>query len=168
MGFFSGVSGVEQNKFSSNGDYFQDGKYLVQINKLEARNKRATGQPMAIVEGYVVEVLNSTGNSNTEGAKVTWFNDLSRKPDGDLTEVGKRGMSRVKTFIAELLGGDTQGVKDGDITEEVCEQLFGATEGFTGEETKGSMLVAEAKTTVSSKTGKPFTNVYWSYAPESD
>ena len=161
MGFFTGVSGVERQKTKSKGEYFQDGKYLVEINKLEARNKRANGQPIAIVEGYIVEVLNATGHSNTEGDKVAWFNDLSRKPDGDLTDIGYRGMSRLKTFIAELLGGDANGVTDKDITEEVCEQLFGAAEGFTGEETKGVRLVAEAKTTVSSSTNKPFTNVYW-------
>jgi hypothetical protein len=161
MGFFTGVSGVARNQTNSKGEYFQDGKYLVEINKLEARNKRADGQPIAIVEGYIVEVLNSTGHSNIEGDKVTWFNDLGRKPDGGFTDGGKRGMARLKTFIAELLGGDNAGVDDSDITEEVCEQLFGAAEGFTGEETKGVRLVAEAKTTVSNKSGKPFTNVYW-------
>jgi len=161
MGFFTGVNGVERQKTNSQGEYFQDGKYLVEISKLEARNKRADGQPIAIVEGYVLEVLNSTGRSNPEGTKVTWFNDLGRKPDGEFTDGGKRGMSRLKTFIAELLGGDTAGVTDADITEEVCEQLFGAADGFTGEETKGVKLIAEAKTTVSSKSGKPFTNVYW-------
>ena len=161
MGFFTGVSGVQRNQSNSKGEYFQDGKYLVEINKLEARNKRADGQPIAIVEGYVIEVLNDTGKSNTTGDKVTWFNDLSRRPDGEFTDMGKRGMGRIKTFIAELLGGDSAGVKDGDITEEVCEQLFGAVEGYTGEETKGVRLVAEARTTVSNTSGKPFTNVYW-------
>jgi len=161
MGFFTGVSGVQRNQSNSKGEYFQDGKYLVEINKLEARNKRENGQPIAIVEAYVVEVLTPQGGSNAEGDKVAWFNDLGRKPDGEFTDGGKRGMSRLKTFIAELLGGDTEGVTDADITEEVCEQLFGAAEGFTGEETKGVRLVAEAKTTVSSKSGKPFTNVYW-------
>ena len=138
----------------------------MEINKLEARNKRADGQPIAIVEGYVIEVLNGHDGSNIEGDKVTWFNDLSRKPGADgevgpLTDRGERGLSRIKTFIAELLGGDEAGVKDGDITEEVCEQLFGSIEGYTGEETKGVRLVAEAKTTVSNTSGKPFTNVYW-------
>jgi len=161
MGFFTGVSGVARNQTNSKGEYFQDGKYLVEINKLEARNKRADGQPIAIVEGYVIEVLNNTGTSNVEGDKVAWFNDIGRKPDGEFTDGGKRGIARLKTFIAELLGGDNAGVDDADITEEVCEQLFGAAEGFTGEETKGVRLVAEAKTTVSSKSGKPFTNVYW-------
>ena len=161
MGFFTGVSGVERNQTNSKGEYFQDGEYVVVINKLEARHKRADGQPIAIVEGYIEEVLHSTGRSNRAGDKVTWFNDLGRKPDGDFTDSGKRGMSRLKTFIAELLGGDKEGVTDSDITEEVCEQLFGAAEGFTGEETKGVRLIAEAKTTVSTKSGKPFTNVYW-------
>ncbi len=161
MGFFTGVSEVARNQSNSKGSYFQDGKYLVEISKLEARNKRADGQPVAIVEGYIVEVLNETGRSNVAGDKVAWFNDLGRRPDGEFTDGGKRGMSRLKTFIAELLGGDAEGVTDADITEEVCEQLFGAAEGFTGEETKGVRLVAEAKTTVSAKSGKPFTNVYW-------
>lgn len=161
MGFFTGVKKVERQKSKSKGEYFQDGEYIVQINKLEARNKRDNGQPIAIVEGYVMEVLHSTGSSNSEGDKVAWFNDLGRKPDGEFTDGGKRGMSRLKSFIAELLGGDANGVTDADITEEVCDQLFGASEGFTGEETKGVLLVAEAKTTVSSKSGKPFTNVYW-------
>ena len=75
-------------------------------------------------------------------------------------------MSRIKAFIAELLGGDSEGVKDNDITEEVCEQLFGALEGFTGEETKGVRLIAEARTTVSTTSNKPFTNVYWSAVTE--
>ncbi len=165
MGFFSGVNGVSRNRTNSKGSYFKDGKYLVEIHKLEARNKRDSGQPIAIVEGYIVEVLNGNHNSNAEGEKVAWFNDLSRKPNEELTDIGKRGMSRVKTFIAELLGGDAQGVTDDDITEEVCEQLFGAIEGYTGEETKGVRLVAEAKTTVSSNTNKPFTNVYWRAVP---
>lgn len=167
MGFFTGVSGVERTRTSNKGEYFQDGKYLVEINKLEAKNKRDDGQPIAIVEGYVVEVLHSTGNSNREGDKVAWFNDLGRKPDGELTDSGKRGMSRLKSFIAELLGGDAEGVTDAHITEEVCEQLFGAADGFTGEETKGVRLIAEAKTTVSAKSGKPFTNVYWRTIPNS-
>ena len=161
MGFFTGVSGVERNQTNSKGEYFQDGEYLVEISKLEARNKRADGQPIAIVEAYVVEVLRETGRSNRTGDKVTWFNDLGRRPDGEFTDIGKRGMSRIKSFIRELLGGDAEDVSDADITEEVCEQLFGAAEGFTGEETKGVRLVAEAKTTVSNKSGKPFTNVYW-------
>jgi len=161
MGFFTGVSGVEVNQSSNKGEYIQDGEYLIEINKLEARHKRTDGQPIAIVEGYVVEVLRGSASSNKEGDKVAWFNDLGRKPDGELTDSGKRGMSRLKTFIAELLGGNTEGVQDSDITEEVCEQLFGAADGYTGEETKGVKLVASAKTTVSSKSGKPFTNVYW-------
>ena len=52
-------------------------------------------------------------------------------------------------------------VEDEDITEKICEQLFGVAKGFTGEETKGQRLIAEAKTTVSPTTNKPFTNVYW-------
>tara|TARA_Y100000361_G_scaffold154111_1_gene178195 strand:- start:338 stop:841 length:504 start_codon:yes stop_codon:yes gene_type:complete len=167
MGFFTGVSGVARSRTNSRGKFFKDGKYLVEINKLQAFNKRDTGQPMAIVEGYIVEVLNEVPNtSNTEGEKVSWFNSLSRKPDGDLTQEGQRGMSRIKAFIAELLGGDSEGVKDNDITEEVCEQLFGALEGFTGEETKGVRLIAEARTTVSTTSNKPFTNVYWSAVTE--
>lgn len=161
MGFFTGVSGVERTTSNTKGSYFQDGQYLVEINKLEAKNKRDDGQPIAIVEAYIVEVLRSTGSSNREGDKVAWFNDLGRKPDGEFTDSGKRGMSRLKSFIAELLGGDAEGVTDAHITEDVCEQLFGAADGFTGEETKGVRLIAEATTTVSTKSGKPFTNVYW-------
>tara|TARA_Y100000361_G_C11159838_1_gene346494 strand:- start:1672 stop:2178 length:507 start_codon:yes stop_codon:yes gene_type:complete len=161
MGFFSGISGVQRNNNSVKGNWFKDGRYLVEISRLEAKNKRDSGQPIAIVEGYIVEVLSGDTESNTEGDKVAWFNDLSRKPDNNLTDVGKRGMSRVKTFIAELLGGDSAGVTDNDITEDICEQLFGAVDGYTGEETKGVRLIATAKTTISEKTQKPFTNVYW-------
>ncbi len=164
MGFFTGVSGITRDNSGAKSDWFRDGKYLVEINKLEARNKRADGQPIAIVEAYIVEVLVGTNSSNAEGDKVAWFNDLSRKPDNELTESGARGLKRIKTFIAELLGGDSKGVKDEDITEEVCDQLFGAADGYTGEETKGVRMVAEARTKVSSSSNKPFTSVYWSSA----
>ena len=58
MGFFTGVSGIARSRTNSRGKFFKDGKYLVEINKLQAFNKRDTGQHMAIVEGYIVEVLN--------------------------------------------------------------------------------------------------------------
>jgi hypothetical protein len=163
MGFFSGIETTEKQRTINNSksEWFKDGRYLVEIVKLEAKNKRDSGQPIAIVEGYIVEVLSAGNDSNAEGDRVAWFNDLSRKPNNELTDMGKRGMSRIKTFIAELLGGDSAGVKDADITEQICEQLFGAADGFTGEETRGVRLVATAKTTVSSTSQKPFTNVYW-------
>lgn len=163
MGIFNNIGNVKAGGSNARGEYFRDGRYVVTIHRCITKNRREDDQPIAIVEGYVKEVLVGQENSHAVGAKVAWFNKLSTKRNGELTDQGKMGMERIKGFLAEALGGAANGVSDEDITEEVAERVFSepGEDGQPGTGLQGLTMIAEARTKTSQKSGKAYTNVYW-------
>ena len=119
---------------------------------------RKDGQPGLIIESKIEEVLRETPESNTVGQKTVTMYKLARMPDGNLTQTGEINLERVKGFFAQALGG----VEDAHVTEEIVGKLTAGA----GDALKGVQLQADVKTKVSSKTGTPFTHVYWRFVSE--
>tara|TARA_Y100000114_G_scaffold156722_1_gene184947 strand:- start:67 stop:624 length:558 start_codon:yes stop_codon:yes gene_type:complete len=88
--------------------------YLFEITGAKAFVSRK-GHDSVVWEFKVVEAEQTGDMSpNRIGAKVRSFYKLERDRDGDLNEDGERWMGRLKTLMANILGGDSRVGPDGE------------------------------------------------------
>lgn len=159
---FAGIEDTEREG-AQKGEWFRDGDYIVEVQKFlafESENPDTEGDPIVIVEGKILEVVNDLGNSNQAGRTTSWFNSPTRNSKGKLSQKGEYAMGRIKNFAAAALGG----VPDEAITADVVLGLTAADAKAgvgPGEALAGIRLLAIARTKTSKKSGKDFTTVTW-------
>ena len=141
---------------SKRPDYILPGSYLLDIITAKAFVSRKKHDSV-VVEFRVIaaeEMLNTDGTSqgktNKVGGRVKAFFSLERDRDGELNEDGARWMSRLKTLLSVVLGGedrvDDDGepdpVTDDDVTPLIAASIIKGTELKVGTLTPEKALAA--------------------------
>lgn len=101
-------AGIEDIEVEEKRKYFQDGTYLVQVDKFvafESTNPDHEGRPQTATEFTILEVLDEQEGSNKVGEEIVWHNHLDRNHKNQLTSKAKQNLSRLKAFAAAALGG---------------------------------------------------------------
>jgi hypothetical protein len=211
ISIFSGINNVSIT--GSRPENIKEGEYVLTIASAKAFVTRKDKD--AVVFEFSVEDAEQTGDAkpNRVGSKVRAFFPLARDRSNALTEDGERWMGRLKTLIANILGGEDRVDADGEpspVTDDEVDGLIAASivkgteykvANITDEtkrkalmfevatksskdggldlseddatafieegrlnfaDVRGLRLRCAAKVSVSSTTGKAFTNLYWS------
>ncbi len=115
----------------------RDGDYVFTVDAAKAFVSRA-GHDSVVFE-FLVEGAETTKEDvrpNRVGSKVRAFFPLYRDRDNELTQDGERWMSRLKTLLAQVLGGeervDAEGnespVMDEEVTPRIAASIIKGTE----------------------------------------
>lgn len=169
MGIFSQSKDIQVQ--GTRNPYPRSGFYLVELNRHSFNpSSRKDKQPLAIVEYKILDVLEDfAGSAQPAGTHVSWFSKLEVDRTGELTDIGKLNMARLKSYVRELLGGDNAGVSENDVTPEAIASAFGqavddgkesAIEGWDGTEVSGLQLTLRVVEGTSDR-GAKYTNMYF-------
>lgn len=164
-------AGIEDIEVEVKRGYFQDGTYLVQVDKFvafESTNPDHEGRPQTATEFTILEVLDEKDGSNKVGDEIVWHNHLDRNRKNELTSKAKQNLSRLKAFAAAALGG----VALEDVT---AGMILGLTEGDDGDEPEygpgealvGTKLVVEYHLKTA-KSGAFWPVFSWQYAGDEE
>ena len=113
MSIFSGINNVSIT--GSRPQNLREGEYVLGITSSKAFISRK-GHDSVVFEFRVHDAA-KTGNDapNTKGSIVRAFFKLERDRDGNLNEDGLRWMGRLKTLLANILGGEDRVDADGEL-----------------------------------------------------
>lgn len=121
----------------SRPENIRDGEYVFVVDAAKAFVSRA-GHDSVVIEFTVdsAEATDDDKRPNRVGSRVRSFYPLYRDRDNDLTQDGERWMSRLKTFLANVLGGeervDAEGepapVTDEEVTPFIAASIIKGTE----------------------------------------
>jgi len=111
MGIFSGIGGVSIS--GNRADNIRDGEYLFTLDSAKAFVTRNDTDAVLLI--FKVEEAEATSDvrPNRVGSKVRAFFPLDKTRAGKLTENGERWMGRLKTVLANILGGEDRVDEDG-------------------------------------------------------
>lgn len=155
MGRFSGLANISTNR---GGIYFEPGEYVVALGQIK------------VIDGYTgtsfvveTEVKESTNPTRGPGSTPSTAINISDPKRRDM------GLADVKAFSAAVLGindpdgynetprpGETQEAANDRFWEEAIEALASPQQPA-----KGMLMRVSAQQTVSQKTGKAFTRLFW-------
>ena len=131
MGIFSGINTVAMG--GSRPENFRAGRYNVTVAAAKAfvtrKDKDAVVIEFRISDAESLPEQPEGIKPNRVNSRVRAFYSLSRKRSGELDEDGERWMERLKTLLANILGGDER-VVDGDlqpVTDEDITPLIAAS-----------------------------------------
>ena len=144
MGIFSGIAAAPAP--SGSGNYFAEGKYLVEVRRFAAGTSAKGDGDFVVAEVVVLEQIVPYEDSNSVGESISWIAMKKHAPF----------LSNVKGFLAAAL---ECGV--GDVSEDMADK---ATAG-DGTALAGVRMVAEVHT-IKTKRNNDFTKVSWFSAPE--
>ena len=128
MSFFSGINKV--NIGTGRPENIREGEYVLSVSGAKAFVSRK-GHDSVVVE-FRVSDASKTGDfsPNRQGSMVRAFFKLERDRHGDLNEDGMRWMARLKTLLANILGGDERVDENGEfapVTDEEVTPLIAAS-----------------------------------------
>ena len=144
----------------SRPENIRDGEYVFSIDTCKAFVSRA-GHDSVVIEFTVDEAIETADDGtrpNRVGSRVRSFYPLYRDRDNELTQDGERWMSRLKTFLANVLGGEEREVDgepapvtDDEVTPFIAASIIKGTEmgvGTMGDEKRAAVMfeVATKKT----------------------
>ena len=112
MSIFSGINNVTIT--GSRPQNIKEGEYILGITSAKAFVSRK-GHDSVVFE-FRVNKAAQTGSAepNNSGSTVRAFFKLERDRDGNLNEDGLRWMGRLKTLLANILGGENRVDADGN------------------------------------------------------
>lgn len=169
-----GIFGQSKNvsAMGKSNPYPRAGSYIIElVRHAWVDESQKDKQPLAIVEYTVVDVLEDPGNANSVGGEVSAFFKLEvGGRDSTLTQVGEINMSRLKAYVAEMLGGSHAGISANDLDPEAIASAFGheiddkgnerLINGWDGTDVAGIRLHLRVVEGVSNK-GAMFTNLFF-------
>lgn len=134
MSIFSGINSVSIT--GSRPENLREGEYVLSISSAKAFVSRK-GHDCVVFEFLVSQSFKTADSTpNGVGSTVRAFFKLERDRDGNLNEDGQRWMGRLKTLLANILGGnmrvDADGnpapVTDGEVTPFIAASIVKGTE----------------------------------------